>query len=76
MGRGGGRGRQATTAEQREALREEDTTVAEPIARDRLREGRVLRRGFASRHRCSPFHTDATQTSRGERREDVRPLEP
>jgi hypothetical protein len=42
IGRWGGHCRKATSTEQRDALREKDATVEEPIARDRLREGLVL----------------------------------
>jgi hypothetical protein len=48
MSRGRGHCSKAASAEQRKALREKDATVEEPIASDRLREGLVLRRGFAS----------------------------
>jgi hypothetical protein len=42
MSRESGRCSEATSAEQREALLEEEATVEEPIASDRLREGLVL----------------------------------
>jgi hypothetical protein len=60
MSRERGRGSEATNAEEHETLREKDATVEPPSARDRLREGLILGRGFASAHRFSPFHAGGT----------------
>jgi hypothetical protein len=62
MGRGSGHCRQATRTEQRNTLLEQEATVKQPIASDRLYEGLFLRRGFYSWHLFSPFRSGGTHT--------------
>jgi hypothetical protein len=62
MRRESGHCRQATRTEQRNALLEQEATVKQPIASDRLYEGLFLRRGFYFWHLFFPFYSGGTHT--------------